>query len=841
MRKNRLGNCPFLSLIKIATSALIVLGGIKTQATQAQVIDVGLYPTAVPDSFEVRAFSNGPQFTGVITSMTMTVRWESATGGVMNGQDLSATCLGEGLSYGVVQDVQGYRYFTVDLFSIRPLGQAQCAIDSDGAVLFGFRIRELAGCGHVSLVNNAYTALNNSNYYISLDGWDVTGEILTDPISIGNCPPCEPPAITQTSADSVPYCGEGVHLAVEASGTLPDYTWYRPDSTLFSWLPVVDDQDAPPGLYTVVVSNACGADMAQVEAVVDSNLCVPVMIDSAWFIPWSYGIYSGIQFQLSSTGSCPQYTWTMPWGESLPTDWQHQLFVHNPTAGNYMLVASNFCSSDTLVLNIVPPEPCEGPVLGSASIMAGNLCQTGPATFDVPVSGPGPITTRWYNPDGQLITGTPHFTVPFAPWGTYTFVASNYCGADTITVFHGPADTTGMSTCQPPQLLALSASPVACYNDTVNIVASVVLPGPCATLEWSNVQVLSTSGDTVVARLTSDQPPMLTATNACGQVVAEAPMELIFPVTHDRNLCRMSEPVSLDSLVALYGMPYSGGQWRLAGTDHGLFYDPAVDTSGLYQYFVDTSGVYCSVVDLGLHEFPGVYAGEDSSVTVCSSDPPFSLFNLLGGQPETGGSWRFGLLAASSIFNPAVDSPGVYRYSIQTLGSGGGCYDFAFVTVAVDTASMWYADADGDGLGDPADTLLACGQPAGFVSTADDGCPGIFGTVGDPCDDGNTQTINDTLGVDCVCAGEPGSGIADRSRTDLVLHPNPGTQGFVLAGLGQGAAQVHVLDMQGRVVLGPERVRDAVLVDAAALAKGSYVVEVLYGEGLVQRLRWVKQ
>lgn len=136
----------------------------------------------------------------------------------MNGQDLSATCLGEGLSYGVVQDVQGYRYFTVDLFSIRPLGQAQCAIDSDGAVLFGFRIQELAGCGHVSLVNNAYTALNNSNYYISLDGWDVTGEIITDPIPIGNCPPCEPPAITLTSADSVPYCGVGVHLAVEASG-----------------------------------------------------------------------------------------------------------------------------------------------------------------------------------------------------------------------------------------------------------------------------------------------------------------------------------------------------------------------------------------------------------------------------------------------------------------------------------------------------------------------------------------------------------------------------------------------------------------------------------------------
>lgn len=725
-------------------------------------------------------------------------------------------------------------------FQIRPLGE-NCVITAEGTTLFSVRVQELTGCHQVELVGNAYTGLNNLDYYLSVNGIDVTGNVITAPIAFGDCPPCEPPMITQASAESVPYCGDGIHLTVEASGTLPDYAWYRPDSTLLSWQPEVYAQYEAPGQYTVVVSNACGAVTAQVNAVVDSNLCVPVLIDSAWFTPWNWGIYSGIQFHAASTGSCPQYEWTMPWGDTMPTDILHQLNVPNPTIGNYTLVASNACGSDTVVLYVEPPEPCEGPVLGTAGITAENSCQTGPAVFDVPVSGPGPITTRWYAPDGQLITGSPHFTIPFAPWGTYTFVAGNYCRTDTVTIFHGPADTTGLAACEPPQVLSLSAIPVACYNDTVNIVAAVALSGPCATLVWSNVQVLSTSGDTVVARLTSDQPPTLTATNACGQVVAQAPMELIFPLMYDRNLCRVSEPISLDSLVAPYGMPYNGGQWRLAGADHGLFYDPAVDTSGMYQYFLDTLGVYCSVVDFGLHEFPGVYAGEDSSVTVCSSDPPFSLFNLLGGQPETGGSWRFGLLAASSIFNPAVDSPGVYRYSIQTLGSGGGCYDFAFVTVAVDTASMWYADADGDGLGDPADTLLACGQPAGFVSTADDGCPGIFGTVGDPCDDGNANTINDTLGVDCVCAGEPGSGIADRSRTDLALHPNPGTQGFVLAGLGQGAAQVRVLDMQGRMVLGREWVRDAVLVNAAALAKGSYVVEVLYGEGLVQRLRWVKQ
>ena len=452
---------------------------------------------------------------------------------------------------------------------------------------------------------------------------------------------------------------------------------------------------------------------------------------------------------------------------------------------------------------MTPPEPCAGPVLGVASITATNLCQTGPATFDAPVSGPGPITKRWYSPDGLLITGSPHFTLPYAPWGTYTFVASNYCRTDTVKVFHGPADTTGLAACQPPQVLSLSAIPVACYGDTVNIVASVALSGPCATLEWSNVQVLSTSGDTVFGRLSSDHPPTLTATNACGQVVAQAPMELIFPLMYDRNLCRISEPLSLDSLLASYNLPFSGGQWRLAGADHGLFYDPAVDTSGMYQYFLDTLGVYCSVVDFGLHEFPGVYAGEDSSVTVCSSDAPFPLFGMLGGQPDTGGAWRYGSMAASSTFDPAVNMPGVYRYNIQTFASGGGCTDFALVTVAVETASTWYADADGDGLGDPADSLLTCAQPAGFAATADDGCPEVFGTVGDPCDDGNSETINDTLGVDCVCAGEFGSGIVEADRAHIGIWPNPngGDQFFLQTPVGTGNVALEITDATGRIVL----------------------------------------
>lgn len=721
-------------------------------------------------------------------------------------------------------------------FQIRPLGD-NCVFTTDGLTLFSFRIHELSGCRHVGLVGNAYTGLNNFDYYLSVNGYDVTGDIITAPIPSGDCPPCEPPVITAAGADSVPYCGLGVNLWAEASGSLPDYAWYRPDGSLLSWLPQAQAPTAPAGLYRLVVSNACGADTAQVEAVLDPDLCIPPAIDSAWFVPWG----SGIQLHAVSTGNCLVYTWTMPWGEVRPANPLYWLNVSNPIAGDYTLVATNACGSDTLVLFLEPPAPCAGPAISGAAITAAGPCQTGQAAFHVAVGGAGPFTTRWYGPSGQLITGSPNFTLPYAPWGNYTFTASNYCRTDTVVVFHGPVDTTGLAACEPPQVLALTAPPTACFGDTVHLVATTALTGPCPSLSWSNATVLSTSGDTVRAVLSHSGPVMLTATNACGQAVAEVPLNVISPAFIDRVLCRVLGPLSIDSLLAFYIPPPTGGQWWLNGTPHNAIYDPAVDTSGVYRYIVDTGGVSCSAVNFGLHEFRGVYAGEDSSITVCSSDPPFPLFSKLGGTPQTGGWWRFGMLPASSTFNPAVNVPGIYRYMLQAMGTGGGCTDQAAVTVAVSPATTWYADADGDGLGDPADTLKACEQPSGYVGVAGDGCPTVPGTVGDPCDDDNPATINDTLGTDCVCAGDLGTGISPNQGSGLSLYPNPGANGFALRGLMEGMGVVHVLDMQGRTVLGGMAVSKGEWVGTAALAKGSYVVEVRTSDGQLHRLRWVKE
>ncbi|MCO6482449.1 MAG: hypothetical protein J5I62_06615, partial [Flavobacteriales bacterium] len=72
-----------------------------------------------------------------------------------------------------------------------------------------------------------------------------------------------------------------------------------------------------------------------------------------------------------------------------------------------------------------------------------------------------------------------------------------------------------------------------------------------------------------------------------------------------------------------------------------------------------------------------------------------------------------------------------------------------------DVATTWYADTDGDGLGDPNNSLagFTCNQPVGYVADNTDLCPAVAGTVGSTCDDGNPNTTGDVLDGSCNCVG----------------------------------------------------------------------------------------
>ncbi|MBK8500476.1 MAG: hypothetical protein IPL52_17060 [Flavobacteriales bacterium] len=130
------------------------------------------------------------------------------------------------------------------------------------------------------------------------------------------------------------------------------------------------------------------------------------------------------------------------------------------------------------------------------------------------------------------------------------------------------------------------------------------------------------------------------------------------------TVCSNSAPVSLFS--ALGGIPDAGGAWtNPAGNPAPLSFIPGTSIPGCYTYTVFAS-LPCanetSTVCVSVNQAPD--AGINGSVTICSSDAPFSLLASLGGSPQAGGTWSYSGGPYSGVYNPAVDLPGCYVYTV---------------------------------------------------------------------------------------------------------------------------------------------------------------------------------
>ncbi len=69
-------------------------------------------------------------------------------------------------------------------------------------------------------------------------------------------------------------------------------------------------------------------------------------------------------------------------------------------------------------------------------------------------------------------------------------------------------------------------------------------------------------------------------------------------------------------------------------------------------------------------------------------------------------------------------------------------------------APTWYQDNDGDGTGNPAAFVVTCGDQPGYVldnTDCDDTDPDKY--EGAPCDDGDPTTVNDSYSASCICIG----------------------------------------------------------------------------------------
>jgi gliding motility-associated-like protein len=114
---------------------------------------------------------------------------------------------------------------------------------------------------------------------------------------------------------------------------------------------------------------------------------------------------------------------------------------------------------------------------------------------------------------------------------------------------------------------------------------------------------------------------------------------------------------------------HANGTWSPALADN-KFFDPTTNPTGEYTYTVAVEGCGTdeAVFQINIAEEPN--PGLDTAVSVCSDSAPFSLRDLLEGNSDTGGTWNPQLSSKTDIFDPSVDSPGEYTYTVENSFCG---------------------------------------------------------------------------------------------------------------------------------------------------------------------------
>ncbi|NJX16084.1 gliding motility-associated C-terminal domain-containing protein [Tamlana crocina] len=127
------------------------------------------------------------------------------------------------------------------------------------------------------------------------------------------------------------------------------------------------------------------------------------------------------------------------------------------------------------------------------------------------------------------------------------------------------------------------------------------------------------------------------------------------------ELCSNNGTVNLFDY--LNGNPDTGGTWSPALTSGTGVFDPLVDAPGTYTYaYTNACGTASSSIDVSVTLAPN--AGADASVALCVIDGPTDLFTLLGSGAQSGGTWSPTLASGTGVFDPAVDAPGDYTYTV---------------------------------------------------------------------------------------------------------------------------------------------------------------------------------
>jgi mucin-2 len=223
-----------------------------------------------------------------------------------------------------------------------------------------------------------------------------------------------------------------------------------------------------------------------------------------------------------------------------------------------------------------------------------------------------------------------------------------------------------------------------------------------------------------------------TGTTDCVKLLNETSTVVVTPRAEAgnsvvKNVCSKDGVQNLFTLLGPNAQ--TGGIWTTpSGTVGNGFYNPLTDAIGVYTYTV--MGVppcpnAVATVTISLSQAPN--AGQGGSFPFCSNSDSVDLFSLLTGNPQSGGFWSPTLVSGTSIFNPSIDTSGIYTYTVS--GSGSCANSQASLQITITNGPNAGTNGTADFCSNPANLFAFLG---GSPTTGGSWSPTLVGGIYNP-------------------------------------------------------------------------------------------------------------
>lgn len=228
------------------------------------------------------------------------------------------------------------------------------------------------------------------------------------------------------------------------------------------------------------------------------------------------------------------------------------------------------------------------------------------------------------------------------------------------------------------------------------------------------------------------------------------------------SFCSLDDEVTLNS----YLQSTSSGEWYFQNISNPSLgstfqFDPGIDPEGDYLFVVEGVAESCiDVATIHITVDQGYLPGSSSEVLICQSGSIVYLADLLGPDHSPGGTWTDpDNNSWTDPFIPAADSPGIYTYTIPTLGS---C---PTLSAELDVSIVPEADA-----GDNSSHSWCTCEGEQSLFNALQGSPQSGGVW----TDSHGDTITDLINTDTIAAGiytysVENVNCSDQSQLDLEM------------------------------------------------------------------------